>query len=109
VFGSDATRLAKDPWETAERTQYLLRNSLDYARRLGMRTGVGFEPYQIPDEIWKALPPEVKPKDMPNRNSAAPRFDVESVTARKLLEARLGQRLKAIRTGPRVAHSKTSR
>jgi hypothetical protein len=95
VFGSDATRLAKDPWETAERTQYLLRNSLEYARRLGLRTGVGFEPYQIPDEIWRALPPEVKPKNMSKRDSAGPRFDIESVTARKLLEARLGQLLEA--------------
>lgn len=101
VFGSDATRLAKDPWETAERTQYLLRTSLDYAKRLGLRTGVGFEPYQIPDEIWRALPPEVKPEKMPDRHSAAPRFDIESVTSRKLLEARLGQLLEAY---PEVDH-----
>jgi hypothetical protein len=102
VFGADATRLAKDPWETAERTQYLLRNALQYAKRLGMRTGVGFEPYQIPDEIWRALPPEVKPKEMPKRHdNAAPRFDVESVTAKKLLEARLGKLLEAY---PEVDH-----
>ena len=101
VFGSDATRLAKDPWETAERTQYLLRTSLEYAKRLGMSTGVGFEPYQIPDEIWRALPPEVKPKDMAKRHGAAARFDVESVTSKKLLEARMGQLLESY---PEVDH-----
>ena len=95
VFGSDATRLARDPWETAERTRTLLRGALDYARRLGIRTGVGFEPYQIPDEIWRALPPEVKPAQLPVRSERGPRFDVESVTARKLLEARLAQLLEA--------------
>ena len=101
VFGSDATRLAKDPWETAERTQHLLRISLQYAKRLGMATGVGFEPYQIPDEIWRALPPEVKPPDMPGRRNAGPRFDIESVTARKMLETRLAQLLEAY---PEIDH-----
>lgn len=101
VFGSDATRLGRDPWEIADRTQHLLRTSLDYARRLGLRVGVGFEPYQIPDEIWRALPPEVRPKEMPKHDSAAPRFDIESVTAKKLLEARLGQLLEAY---PEVDH-----
>ncbi len=95
VFGSDATRLAKDPWEAAERTQVLLRTSLQYAKRLGIRTGVGFEPYQIPDEIWRALPPEAKPAENPDPRSTNPRFDIESVTAHKLLEARLGQLLEA--------------
>ena len=95
TFGSDATRMGRDPWEIAERTRALLRGGLDYARRLGLRTGVGFEPYQVPDEIWRALPPEVRPKEMPKRHSGEPRFDIESVTAKKLLEARLGQLLEA--------------
>ena len=93
VFGSDATRLARDPWETADRTRRLLRGGLDYARSLGLRVGVGFEPYQIPDEIWRALPPEVRPAQLPARSERGPRFDVESVTARKLLEARLADLL----------------
>jgi len=42
--------------------QALLARSLAYARKLGLAVGVGFEPYQIPDEIWRALPPEVKPE-----------------------------------------------
>ena len=95
VFGSDATRLARDPWEAAERTRDLLREAFAFAGRLGLRTGIGFEPYQIPDEIWRALPPEVKPEKMPERHSQGPRFDMESVTARDLLEARLGQLLEA--------------
>jgi hypothetical protein len=95
TFGSDATRLGRDPWEIADRTRSLLRRSLDYAHSLGLRTGVGFEPYQIPDEIWRALPPEVKPQELPGRKSNGARFDIESVTARKMLEARLGQLLEA--------------
>lgn len=101
VFGSDATRMGRDPWETAERTQAMLRRSLDYARRLGLKTGIGFEPYQIPDEIWRALPPEVKPEALPDRKTRGPRFDVESRTARKMLEARLANLLE---TYPHVDH-----
>ncbi len=95
VFGSDATRLTRDPWETAEATRVLLRKAFAYARRLGIQTGIGFEPYQIPDEIWRALPPEVRPEQLPDRRRTVGRFDIESVTARKMLEARLGQLLEA--------------
>jgi hypothetical protein len=85
VFGSDATRLGRNPWEIAENTQKLLKNALVYAKNLGIRTGVGFEPYQIPDEIYRALPPEARFEDQ----KARPRFDPTSYTGRKLLEARL--------------------
>jgi hypothetical protein len=91
VFGSDASRLARDPWEAAERTQLMLQDAFAYAARLGIRTGIGFEPYQIPDEILRAMPPEAKPE----RKTAGPRFDIESVAARDLLETRLGQLLEA--------------
>jgi len=93
TFGSDATRLGRDPWEIADLTRQMLRKSLDYARKLGMATGIGFEPYQIPDEILRALPPESKPEAGGDKKAA--RFNVESATARKLLEARLGQLLEA--------------
>lgn len=85
VFGSDATRLGRSPWEVAENTQKLLKNALSYAKKLGIRTGVGFEPYQIPDEIYRALPPEARFED----SRARPRFDPSSYTGRKLLETRL--------------------
>lgn len=91
VLGSDSTRLARDTWEAAGRARTLLRDAYAYAARLGIRTGIGFEPYRIPDEIFRALPPEVR-IDKP---VAGVRFDVESVTARKLLEARLAQLLEA--------------
>jgi hypothetical protein len=91
VFGSDATRLARDPWEAAERSQQLINDAFAYAARLGIRTGIGFEPYQIPDEILRALPPEARPE----RDTPGPRFDIESVTAKDLLETRLGQLLEA--------------
>ncbi|MCC6363427.1 MAG: hypothetical protein IT165_07855, partial [Bryobacterales bacterium] len=93
VFGSDATRVGRDPWEIAVRTRALLRSAFAHANRLGIATGIGFEPYQIPDEILRALPPEVKPAEpLPKR---AARFDVESFTARRMLETRLGQLLDA--------------
>jgi hypothetical protein len=93
VFGSDAARLARDPWEAAERAQHLLKNAFAYAARLGIRTGIGFEPYQVPDEVFRALPPEVRAERKPGERG--PRFDIESVAARDLLEARLGQLLEA--------------
>src|SRR5581483_4777498 len=88
TFGADATRLSADPWETAERTRTVLARSLTYANKLGIATGVGFEPYQIPDEILRALPPEVKPPKGESLPGGA-RFDIESVAARRMLEARL--------------------
>ncbi len=93
VFGSDATRLVRDPWEAAERTQQLLKKAFAHASRLGIAVGIGFEPYQIPDEILRALPPEARKTLEPGRPGA--RFDIESVTARDLIEARLGQLLEA--------------
>ena len=101
TFGSDATRLAADPWDTAERTRHMLRAAFEYANKLGIRTGIGFEPYQIPDEIWRALPPEVRPEKMPDRDHPGPRFDIESVTARDLLERRLANLLESY---PSVDH-----
>ncbi len=93
VFGSDATRLARDPWEAGERTRYLLKRAYAYAARLGIRTGIGFEPYQIPDEILRALPPEAR--RYPTAENPGPRLDVDSVAARDLLEGRLGELLEA--------------
>lgn len=95
TFGSDASRFGRDNWEIASRTRELLAKSLAHARRLGLRTGLGFEPYQIPDEILRALPPEVKPPAPPDGKQTGPRFDIESRTAKKMLEARLGQMLEA--------------
>lgn len=91
TFGSDATRLGRDNWEIADRTRELLGKSLHYAHSLGLSTGLGFEPYQIPDEIQRALPPEAR---QPGGRSGT-RLNVESVTAKKVLEARLGQLLEA--------------
>ncbi len=91
VFGSDATRFSRDPWEQAEKARHLLRLSFEHGARLGLATGIGFEPYQIPDEIFRALPPEVRSTD----SKKTPRFDIESQTAKDLLEVRLGQLLEA--------------
>jgi hypothetical protein len=95
VFGSDATRFGRNPWETAELTHAMLQKAFAYAKKLGIRTGIGFEPYQIPDEILRALPPEAKPAAQAERQQPGPRFDIESVTSRDLLETRLGQLLEA--------------
>jgi len=97
VFGSEATTQARNCWEAAELAQQLWGEAFLYARELGIRTGVGFEPYQIPDEIFRAAPPEAHfvKKDP---NAPGPRIDPESVAARDILEARLGQLLEAYPT-----------
>jgi hypothetical protein len=84
TFGSDAARLSADNWEIAERTTALLRDGLNFARDLGIRTGVGFEPYKVPAAISDALPPEAltHPAGFP-----------ESHTAKRLLETRLADLL----------------
>jgi hypothetical protein len=64
---------------------------------LGIRTGVGFEPYQIPDEIFRATPPEARFISK-NPKVPGPRIDPESVAARDILEARLGNLLEAYPT-----------
>lgn len=96
VFGSDATRLARNPWEAAERTQRTLRTASACAAKLGIRTGIGFEPYQIPDEILRALPPEAKPAPRPEGRGRRPRGPAAWTrtparhVARKTYEAMLG-------------------
>jgi hypothetical protein len=94
VFGSEATTRAQNCWEIAERTQQLWRESFQYAQQLGVRVGLGFEPYQIPDEIFDAAPPEARyvAKDP---KLPGPRIDPDSVTARDILETRLGKLLEA--------------
>ena len=104
VFGADATRYARDPWEQAAFAQTLWRDAFSYAEQLGIRTGVGFEPYQLPDEILRACPPEARIErvyKMPFGDQRFPGVDPESRTARKLLETRLSQLLEAY---PSVSH-----
>lgn len=84
TFGSDATRLAADNWEIAERTSKMLASAFSFAGSLGIRTGIGFEPYQNPTEIMRALPPEAK---------AHPGGLVESPVGKDLLERRLADLL----------------
>jgi hypothetical protein len=97
VFGSQATTRARNCWEAAELAQQLWSEAFRYARDLGIRTGVGFEPYQIPDEIFRATPPEAR-LEQKDPQVPGPRLDPESVTARDILEARLGQLLEAYPT-----------
>jgi hypothetical protein len=97
VFGAEATTRARNCWEIAELTQELWRESFKYAQQLGVRVGLGFEPYQIPDEIFNAAPPEARyvAKDP---KIPGPRIDPDSITARDILEARLGRLLEAYPT-----------
>ena len=92
VFGSEATTRARNPWEAAELAQQLWGEAFRYADQLGIRTGVGFEPYQIPDEIFRATPPEAR-VEQKDPNMSGPRLDPESVAARDILETRLGRLL----------------
>jgi hypothetical protein len=84
TFGADATRLAADNWDIARRTTEMLRAAFSFAGELGIRTGIGFEPYKNPEEIVRALPPEAL---------SHPGGFVESTTARDLLERRLADLL----------------
>ncbi len=84
TFGADATRLAADNWDIADRTTKMLRAAFTYASSLGIRTGIGFEPYQNPMEIVRALPPEAK---------SHPGGLIESVIGKDLLERRLADLL----------------
>ena len=71
-------------WEIAARTTAMLRAAFEFAGELGIRTGIGFEPYRNPAEIVRALPPEAL---------SHPGGFIESRTARDLLERRLGDLL----------------
>ena len=93
VFGAEATTLARNSWEAEELAQRLWAEAFQYAKQLGIRTGVGFEPYQIPDEIYRATPPEARGTD--DSKTPGPRIDPESVTAKDILEARLASLLEA--------------
>lgn len=84
TFGSDATRLAADNWDRADRTTAMFRKALTFAQQLGIRTGIGFEPYINPAETLSALPPESK---------SFPGGLVESRIGKDLLERRLADLL----------------
>jgi hypothetical protein len=84
TFGADAQRLAADNWDIAARTTSMLQKAFVFAQQLGIRTGIGFEPYRNPPETIRALPPEAL---------SAPGGFVESNTARDLLERRLADLL----------------
>jgi len=99
VFGAEATARARNSWEAEEFAQRLWGEAYQYAKQLGIRTGVGFEPYQIPDEIYRATPPEARAAD--TSKVPGPRIDPESVAAKDILEARLGNLLEAY---PMVEH-----
>ena len=109
VFGSDATRFARSPWEASEMSQALWREAFAYAEKLGIRTGVGFELYQLPEEIVRACPPEVRTtirrsiplQDGTEMDFSFLRVDPGSRNARYILESRLAQLLE---TYPSVNH-----
>lgn len=98
IFGADSTRRARGPWEAAELAQQDWRTAFGYAAQLGIRTGVGFEPYRVPEEIRRACPPEVRTEevyDFHGRIHRIERIDPTSRTARYILETRLAQLLEA--------------
>ncbi len=84
TFGADATRLAADNWDRADRTTVMFRKALLFAQQLGIKIGIGFEPYVNPAETITALPPESK---------SFPGGLVESRIGRDLLERRLADLL----------------
>lgn len=97
VFGSEATTQARSSFEAAELAQQLWRESFEYAARLGIRTGVGFEPYLVPDEIFRAIPPEARAAQEGSK-PPGPRILVDSVAAKDILETRLARLLETYPT-----------
>src|SRR5208337_2925903 len=97
VFGAEATTKARSCWEAEEFAQQLWKEAFQYAKQLGIRAGVGFEPYQVPDEIYRATPPEAYYASG-DAKIPGPRIDPESVAAKDILEARLGRLLEAYPT-----------
>lgn len=94
VFGSDATTHARSCWEDEQFAQKLWGEAFRYAQRLGIRTGVGFEPYSVPDEIVRAIPPQALFVN-PHPKLPAPPVDPESMAAKDILETRLARLLEA--------------
>lgn len=84
TFGADATRLGADIWDIAHRTTEMMRSAFQFASELGIKTGIGFEPYNNPVEIDAALPPEA---------TSHPGGLAESRAGRALLERRLADLL----------------
>jgi hypothetical protein len=97
VFGSEAATKARNCWEAEELAQRLWKEAFQYAKQLGIRTGVGFEPYSIPEEIHRAAPPEAHYASS-NPKIPGPVIDPESVAAKDILEARLARLLEAYPT-----------
>ena len=97
IFGADATRYSAGPWETAERSQALWQAMFAYAETLGIKMGIGFELYQLPEEIVKAVPAQVRtvlehkvPTDGGGTlTHSFRRVDPTSRAAKYILEARL--------------------
>ncbi len=94
IFGADAATQARGTWEAEECAQQLWGEAFKYAKQLGIRTGCGFEPYMIPDEIFNATPPESRYVS-PDPKIPGPRIDPESVAAKDILETRLGNLMEA--------------
>ncbi|MGH9447255.1 MAG: hypothetical protein ACRD3O_16190, partial [Terriglobia bacterium] len=81
VFGSEATTESRSCWEDEASAQNLWSEAFRYAQILGIRTGVGFEPYSIPAEIVRAVPPEALFVN-PHPKLPAPPIDPESIAAK---------------------------
>ncbi len=90
VFGSEATTQSRSCWEDESNAQKLWGEAFRYAQRLGIRTGVGFEPYSLPEEIVRAVPPQALFVN-PHAKLPAPPVDPDSMAAKTILEARLGR------------------
>jgi hypothetical protein len=109
VFGADNARNARNPWEAIELASQELQNAFAFAERLGIQTGIGFEPLQLPEEIVRACPPTLQRKlviEHPRVDGAIRRrqfevIDPYSKTAKRITEERLARMLEAY---PNVAH-----
>ena len=103
VFGAQASINARNGWEAAADTQAMLARALSYAASVGIKTGLGFEVGQVPDEILRACPPRVRKQIPPPpgglfggaRGAYRPFIDPSTKVARYVLEERLSALLES--------------
>ena len=72
-FGSPAAFNIRDESDRLKKTKEMLGRAFRYARSIGIKTCIGFEPASLPREIVKALPEEAVRDGNLNTNSVAAR------------------------------------
>ena len=79
-FGSPAAFHVENEIDKTNKTKAMMRKAFDYAKTIGIKTCVGFEPSELPWEIMAVIPDEAKINGKLNQRSNA---------AKDIMKARL--------------------